>query len=55
MKTIEKIKIIENAIDSIIAVCEDVEESDACYFVNYENSVVSKLRILQYDIEDNEK
>ena len=47
-----KIKIIENAIDAIIAVVEDVPESDAAYFVNNENSVVSRLRRLLYEFED---
>lgn len=52
MKTLEeKVKLIENAIDAIIAVGEDIPESDAAYFINNENSVVSKLRSLQFDIE----
>lgn len=52
MKTLEeKVELIENAIDAIIAVGEDIPESDAGYFINYENSVVSKLRSLQNNIE----
>lgn len=47
----EKVKLIENAIDAIILVGEDIPESDAAYFINNENSVVSKLRSLQFNIE----
>lgn len=52
MKTLEeKVKLIENAIDAVMAVGEDVPESDVAYFINYENSVVNKLRSLQNNIE----
>ncbi len=55
MKTSEeKIKLIENAIDSIIVVAEDIPESDAGFFLNYENSVVSRLRRLQDKIEESD-
>jgi hypothetical protein len=46
----EKITIIENAIDAVIIVGEDIVESDAAYFINNENSVVSKLRSLQFSL-----
>jgi len=55
MKTLEqKFEIIENAIDAIIDVAEDIEESDATYFMNSYNSVVYNLRRLQRKIEEAE-
>lgn len=47
----EKIELIENAIDAIMKVGEDIPESDVAYFINYENSVVSRLRALQNSLE----
>ena len=56
MKTkTQKYFLIEQAINKIIEVGEDIEESDAFYFINSENSVVSKLRELQYKIEATEQ
>lgn len=52
--TEQKIKLIETAIDSIIDVVHDIPESDAGYFVNQVNSVVSKLRDLQDKIEQSD-
>lgn len=51
MENSKKIQLIENAIDAIMAVGEDIQESDVAYFINYENSVVNKLRSLQNSIE----
>lgn len=45
-----KISLIEKAIDAIIDVGEDIEESDPHYFIHSENSVISKLRSLQTDV-----
>lgn len=47
-----KISLIEKAIDAIIDVGEDIEESDPHYFIHSENSVISKLRSLQTKVED---
>lgn len=53
MKTLKKVKLIENAIDAIMNVACDIKESDAGYLMNYTNSVVSQLRNLQWKIENN--
>jgi hypothetical protein len=52
MKAKQKIKLIEDAIDVIIRVGEDIPGSDAGYFINSENSVVSELRSLMHNIEN---
>ena len=53
MKTKEqKVELIEKAIDAIMEAVEHISESDAMYFLNSENSVVSRLREVQYDVEN---